>query len=100
MPASAIVTSVGVGICTGHPPLPSIPMGGVIVSGSPSKQITNNAACRLTDIFVGYCGHVSVMVSASGNVSVDNLGQCRVGDSYAGILIGVLTTGAVNHTTN
>jgi len=100
MPASAIVTSVGVGTCCCHPPYPCISISGVIVVGSPDKTIEGNAACRLNDVFLASCGHVAIMILGSPDVTVNGLPQCRIGDNFQGCPIGVLVSGATTHTTN
>jgi len=100
MPASAIVTSVGTGICCCHPPIPCISITGVISIGSSDKTIEGLGACRLNDIFVASCGHVAIMIMGSSDVTVNGLPQCRVGDNFQGCPIGVLVTGATTHTTN
>jgi uncharacterized Zn-binding protein involved in type VI secretion len=85
MPASAIVSSIGTGVCYGHPPFLSIPMIGVVITGSEDKQIENNGAARVSDIVMGHCGHIGVIVSGEANVNVDSENQAIVGSSFNGI---------------
>lgn len=99
MPATAFMTSVGVGTCCCHQGCVSIT--GIIVVGSPDKNTEGNANCRLSDLFLASCGHFAIMITGSPNVTVNGLPQCRVGDNFQGSCpVGVLVTGAVRATTN
>lgn len=91
MTTSARVTSIGVGFCVGHSG--AIPMIGTVVTGSPNVIINNLAAARVTDIVLGYCGHIGIIVDGFGSIKVNNLTKARVGSNFVGIFSGVITTG-------
>lgn len=96
MPGIARTTDIFVGVCDCHPPLPPIPMGGTIVTSSENTIANNLGVARLTDIVVGYCGHIGLIVSASEDIKVNGLGIARVGDAVAGCLTGIISTGSEN----
>ena len=98
MSASAIVSSIGVGICKGH--IPPIPMTGVVITGAGSKQIENNDAAIVSSIVMGHCGHFGTIISGAGDVEVEGQDQAVVGSPFTGIFSGVITTGAATHETD
>lgn len=98
--ASAIVfQSIGVGTCYhpdhDHP----VPMTGTIITGSPVKSITGLGAGQVGDIVMGNCGHIGILVTGSPRVTASGKGQCTVGSNFTGDFVGVIVTGALNHTT-
>jgi len=101
MPATAYVMSVGIGTCCcHHHPECRDNMPGMIVSGSPNKFTNNLPNARLTDVFLGACGHVSIMASGSPNDFTDELPQCRVMDTFVGCITGIIVSGSPNSVTN
>jgi len=100
MPSTARITDLFIGVCGWHPPLPPITMGGTIVTGSGNVKINELGAARLTDVVLGYCGHVGVIVGASGDTKTNELGVARLGDPVVGCLIGMIATGSGNVNTN
>ena len=100
MPGTAFLTSVGVGTCCCHSDPKCRSKTGMIVSGSPDKITDGLPTARIGDVFLGTCGHVSVMVSGSPNVITNGLGQCRIGDVFSGCLIGVIVSGSPDSITN
>ena len=99
MPPTAIVTSIGTGLCYGHPPTVPIPMTGFVITGSPNKYIETQPAARITDLVMGYCGHIGILVTGFPTVNVNTLQQCIVGSNFTGVFIGIIVTGAATHTT-
>ena len=97
MSASANGSSVCVGICYGH--ITPIPMTGVPITSSSDKLIENFGAARETDIVLGLCGHVGVIISSQSATKVNNLAQATVGDIFVGIFTGTIMTGAATHNT-
>jgi uncharacterized Zn-binding protein involved in type VI secretion len=69
-------------------------MGGTIVTSSSNTTANSLGVARLTDIVVGYCGHIGIIVSASGDIKVNDLGMARVGDAVVGCLTGIISTGS------
>lgn len=94
MPGVARISDIFVGVCACHPPLPPIPMGGTIVTGSGNVSANSLGVACNTDIVIGYCGHVGLIVTSSGNVSANSKGAARVGDTVVGCLTGIISTGS------
>jgi len=92
MPQLSRMTDVFVGICFCHPS--PIPMAGPITTASGNVTTNSLGAARLTDIVVGYCGHVGIIVSGSGDINVNERGRVRVGDTVVGCLTGIISTGS------
>jgi hypothetical protein len=93
MTDAAIIGSVGVGICAGHPPLPPIPMVGTIITGSPTVKSSNISCAYNTSIVLGACGHVGIIVTSSSVVDINSLDKSKVGSTFVGIFTGTITTG-------
>ena len=99
MPKTARISDVGVGVCCCHPPIPCIPMVGVLVTAASTITVKGQRVSRLTDICLGGCGHPGFMVSSSGTEVSENLKTVRLGDSFSGCFSGSLVTGASNDET-
>ena len=100
MPATAYLTSIGVGTCCCHNDPKCRPKTGMIITGSPNKTTNGLPNARLGDLFLGTCGHTSIMVGGSPNTFVNGLPQCRTGDPFSGCIVGVIVTGSPNSITN
>ena len=94
----ARLTDIFAGVCVCH--LAPIPMGGTIITASGDTNANQLGIARLTDIVLGYCGHIGMIVSASGDINVNDLGMARRGDAVAGCLIGAIVTGSENSNEN
>ena len=94
MASSAIISSLGAGVCLIHGP-----MVGIVVTGAGTKIIENNSAARVSDFIMGYCGDIGILVSGESTVTVENQNQSTIGSSFSGIFSGVITTGAITHNT-
>ena len=93
MSSAAIIGSVGIGICSGHPPLPPIPMTGIIITGSPTVKAGNISCAYNTSIVLGYCGHIGIIVTSSSTVDINSLDKSKVGSVFVGIFSGTIVTG-------
>lgn len=100
MAASARVTDLWSGICCCHSNPTCIPMGGLIVTGSPNDNSGGLAQARLTDMTIGWCGHPGIIVTSSPNVFTNTHGKARIGDQVTGCNIGKIITGSPNHNVN
>lgn len=99
MPQNARLTDIWAGICCCHPPIPCIGMSGPIITNSPNRDVNNLGQARLTDLTMGWCGHIGVIVGGSSVADTNNLQDARVSDPVAGCNIGVIVTGSGNHNT-
>lgn len=100
MPGAATVLSVGVGICCCHSSPTCRPMVGIIITGSGAKSINNIGAARVTDLFLGACGHPSIMVTGSPNEASDSLSESRITDMFVGCVVGIIVSGSGDVTIN
>jgi len=91
MSDASTLTSIGVGICTGH--LIPIPTAGVIITSSGDTKIDNLGSARVTDIILSFCGHVGVLVTGAGTVKTNSLSKVRIGSVFVGVFSGVIITG-------
>ena len=99
MAGIARITDIWVGVCSCHPPLPPIAMGGVIVTGSSNSSSNNLGQARIGDVTIGYCGHPGVIVTGSNVSKANNIGLARLGDAVVGCNIGVISTASPDSTT-
>ena len=78
MPSTARDGTCAAGVCTGHP----TPVGwsGIAATGDGLCKVDNQPIVRLGDMYALSCGHVGVVVSASGDNWSSNLGVAKVGD--------------------
>lgn len=98
MPCVSRIGDLGVGICCCHPPIPCIGMSGMLVTGSGDVSAENSNVSRISDVMLGFCGHVGVMVAGSPTVQANNLPVVRVGDPFVGCFTGVVVSGAATVT--
>ncbi len=92
MPGVCRIGDIGAGICVCH--ISPIPMTGILITGVSSKNIENSAASTISNIMLGFCGHIGIMISGSSSAFIENQSVVRVGDSFAGCFSGVTITGA------
>jgi len=97
MPLNARLTDIWAGVCVCHP-IP-VPMSGPIITASPNRNVNNLGQARLTDLTMGWCGHVGLIVAGSSLADTNNLQDARLTDPTAGCNIGVIVTGSPDHTT-
>jgi hypothetical protein len=90
MIGAARATDIFSGICVCHKD--PISMTGIICTTSPDSGGENLGFARCTDIVVGGCGHVGIIVTCSSQVIVNDLGMARMGDFVTGCLIGTIVT--------
>lgn len=100
MPASSRLTDIWSGICCCHSDPTCISMAGPIVTGSPNTNSGGLAQARLSDMTIGYCGHVGAIVTGSLNCNANGLAKARIGDQVSGCNIGKIVTGSPNHNVN
>ena len=93
MPETSAMFDEWSGICCCHPPIPCIGMTGYIIEGSDDCLADSRKQGRLTDMTIGYCGHVGNIVSASTTVVSNGVGKARIGDQVTGCNIGNIITG-------
>ena len=94
---SARIGDAWVGICCCHVDPPCVPMGGIIVSGSPNAVSGGPSQSRLTDVTIGWCGHPGIIVSSSSTSVTNGLGKARIGDAVTGCNIGTIVSGNPTH---
>jgi len=93
MSSCATLTSIGSGLCFGHPPVVPIPMMGTIITGSSTVKAGSLGCGYTTSIVLGYCGHVGIIVDGSSTSKANGLGKARVGSNFTGIFTGVIISG-------
>ena len=98
MPANSRISDIGVGICCCH--LECIGMTGMLVTGSHNVTVEDSPQSRLTDIVLGFCGHVGIMVTGSPDTDINGMAESRVTDVFTGCFTGILVTGASTVNTN
>jgi uncharacterized Zn-binding protein involved in type VI secretion len=98
MPDVARVTDPWSGICTCHSP--PIPMTGQIITGSPDEFSGGLAVARVGDTVKGVCGHTGIINSGSSTNFTNGQKKAYVGSTTTGCLVGTITAGNPNHTTN
>jgi len=100
MASVARLTDMWSGICCCHSNPTCIGMAGTIITASPNATSSGLGVARLTDMVIGYCGHVGTIISASTTNTTNGLGKARVGDQIIGCCIGQIITGSPTHETN
>jgi len=100
MPSASRLTDIWTGICCCHPPIPCIGMSGPIITSSPDTISGNLGQGRLSDLTMGYCGHIGTIVTGSPNCLANSLGKARIGDTVTGCNIGTIVTGNPTHNVN
>ena len=93
------VTDRWMGICCCHPPIPCIGMGGKIATGSSDHESSSLKVARLTDIVIGYCGHIGKIATVSTVNKTNSLGKATIGSQVIGCTIGKVITGNPTHDT-
>ena len=94
MPSDARFSDVFVGICFCHPPIPVIPSTGMILTSAPTVYTDCLGQARMSDIVLGFCGHIGMIATGSGSTYTNNLPEARVGDTVVGSIIGNIMTGS------
>lgn len=95
MPESARVGDLWAGICECHDDPED--MQGQILTGSTKCISGNLPQARLTDITIGWCGHLGQIVGGSSTSFAEQLPKARVGDPITGCNIGQVVTGNPTH---
>lgn len=96
MPAHGFTSSLGVGKCPGHPPLPPIDYTTVIITGANTVTTNSLATAVVGSLGVSSCGHMTVALVGSSTVRAENAGVHRVGDTGANLGPYTLITGSPN----
>jgi uncharacterized Zn-binding protein involved in type VI secretion len=91
----ATIGSICDGDCYCHPPQSSIPMIGMVVTGSSMTEAEGRQMARVGDTVLGNCGHVSIIVTGSPTIETEGAPQSRVSDQFTGCFIGMIVTGCV-----
>ena len=91
------LTDLWTGKCCCHHHPNCVQMSGYIISASTDGISGNLGQARLTDITIGFCGHVGRIVTRSSSAFMNNLGKARVGDLVTGCNIGNVITGNSTH---
>lgn len=97
MPAVSRLTDIWSGICCCHSSPTCISMAGPIITASGNHDSSALPVARLTDMVIGYCGHVGNIITASSRNITNALGKARIGDSVSGCTIGSIITGNSRH---
>lgn len=93
MPIQANKTSICVGTCCCHPPIPCIPMTGYLLTSSSDVLCGPSGAGRMTDLVIGYCGHTGIIITGSSGVTMNGLPAARQFDTFSGCFSGTIITG-------
>jgi hypothetical protein len=85
------------GICF-HPAHSSpVPYVGVIAGGANITYVNNVKVAQLSNVVIGFCGHVGTIVTSSNIVDVENLGAARMFDLVSGeVVMANIMTGSEN----
>ena len=68
------------GICYEH----RIQFIGLIMGGASISQINNRNMAQMSNIVIGFCGHVGTVVTSSNITSIEDLGSARQFDMVIG----------------
>ena len=90
---ATVFTSLGSGTCCCHSDPTCISTMGMIITGSSDHTIEGQGAARVTDIFLGFCGHTAIMITGSSKSQSNGLGACIVGSMFTGCINGSIITG-------
>jgi len=83
------------GTCTSHSPSP-IPMTGYILGGSMDVSGNGLGAAKVTDIVIGYCGHIGIIIQGSSTVMINSLGAAKIGSTFSGAYTGIVIQGSTD----
>jgi len=97
MASSSRLGDAWIGICCCHNDPTCVPMGGMIVTGSPNAISSGPSQGRLMELTIGWCGHPGNVVSASSTSKTNSLGKARIGESVVGCNIGIVIGGNPIH---
>ena len=100
MPDSSRIFDQWIGQCCCHKEPKCIGMGGIIITSSGNVESAAFGSAGVGDITIGWCGHTGVLSTGSGDVSINNRGKAYVTSGVIGCNIGIVITGAPNHTVN
>lgn len=79
MSGMARIGDVGVGVCYWHDSPQTYTT--TFVSGSPTVTVNNIPGCYIGTVGVASCGHATIALSGSHDVSSENIGVHRIGDA-------------------
>ncbi len=91
----ATINAKGIGICHHRDHSSPKEVEGIIITGSSDVIAGDLGLVTIGDIFLGECGHTSVMITGSETSFINNKQQCRIGDQFDGDITGVLTEAAI-----
>jgi len=94
MSSKARVGDIFCGVCCCHPPIPCVPMCGVIVTGCGCNNTDGKNSAMVGSLGVGFCGHPTVVVTGSSVTNCNGNSEARVGDAVAGCVLGTIVTGS------
>jgi len=77
-------------------------MGGIILGPcSPDRRVNGFRKARLTDMTIGWCGHIGIIVSGSPDTITNGLLNARIYDFVCSPCnIGVLVSGSLDTFSN
>lgn len=95
-----VFTSICVGQCTGHPPIPVIPVTGIIINGSTDHTVEGSPVATVgLSLVVASCGHVAPLISTLNITNFTNgLPKSSVGSIFSAIPVGTVITGSITAT--
>lgn len=97
MTLSSRIGDEWIGICCCHEDPTCVPMGGIIITGSPNARSGGQSQSRLVDTTIGWCGHPGMIISSSITSKTNSLGKARLGEVVTGCNIGIIVGGNPTH---
>ncbi len=94
MSAGIRTASLGVGQCCCHSKPTCIPANAPVITMSNDCFFEGAGAARISDIVRNGCGHIGVIVTGSGTVTVNGLPGSFIGARTVGCVLTTIITGA------
>lgn len=85
------------GICFNPLHITPTPYVGVISGGANITYANNRKIAQISNVVIGFCGHVGTIVTSSNMINVENLGAARIFDLVSGeVVMANIMTGSEN----
>jgi len=88
----AIISSVGVGVCSCHKSPQST--SGTVIQGSGTVLANGMGVARIGDMIVANCGHTGTLIQGSGTVTAEGIGVSALTSMFVGCFTGNIISGA------
>jgi hypothetical protein len=92
-----VATSICAGQCTGHSPIPVLPVTGIIINGSVDHTVEGSFVATVgLSLVACSCGHVAPIISTLNVTNFTNgLPKSSVGSVFSAIPTGTVITGSI-----